>query len=213
MKKAFYNTILNFVILIGVTLMVLLPAAFILPGVPSIWYQIDPGAVDQELEYLLQDLGATPSQVLANSELQTVNRPDLDPDLPTQNTVSIPSIGVNGKIIENSNAEQGMAQGIWRTNYFGTPDSVLPTVLVSHRYGPASWPTEFRNQQIFYNLDQVSVGDQIEIIWNQRKYRYEVKQTEVDQELSYEHTSNDLILYTCNYWNSPLRIFVYASRI
>ena len=214
MQTKWLNLVLNSIVGLGIFVLVALPLAFILPGVPEIWYRLDASAVEKEQEYLLQDLGQTEQDfVEAGDDLVIKDRPPVDPSLPRENRIKIRSIGVDGMILEGKNPEYALSKGIWRTNNLGTPDDTLPTVLASHRYGNPNWSTAFRDEEIFYNLDKVSVGDKIEVIWQQRLYRYEVKATDVNVSIEQKYTGSDLIVYTCNYWNSPQRIFVYGERI
>lgn len=196
--------------------MVAMPLAFILPGIPEIWYELDASAVNKEVEQLVQDLGQQQQDFIdtkTNVPLVAVNRPSIDPTLPTDNRVRIPSIGVDGKIYEGTNAEKTLARGIWRTNNWGTPEESIPTILASHRYGNPRWSKDFRDREIFYNLDKVNVGDTVEVVWGQRLYRYKIYATDVFTRIRDEYTDADLIIYTCNYWNSPKRIFAFAKRI
>jgi LPXTG-site transpeptidase (sortase) family protein len=213
MPKGALLALLNIIIVSGIFLLIALPMALILPGIPEIWYQVDASAVDKEVESIMADLGSTPQQLAAQpKEFVVSTKPKFDPSLPKENRVRIRAVGVDGQIYEGSDGEKVLAKGIWRVNNYGTPDNddLVPTILASHRYGNPRWSNEFRDKEIFYNLDKVKAGDEVEVVWNQRLYRYKVTLMEVGRQVR-QHEF-DLMLYTCNYWNSPDRIFVYLSK-
>ena len=69
----------------------------------------------------------------------------------------------------------------------------------------------FRKLNSFYSLPKLVPGDTIKIIWNQRPFEYKVYSTSTGTEIT-EYKAN-LILYTCQMWNSPVRFFVYAIKV
>lgn len=141
-------------------------------------------------------------------------QPMFDPMLPAQNWLKIPSIGVDTSLQEASyeNFEDALKKGVWRAPDEGTPpDRGRPTILAAHRFGYLVWSNIFRRQSSFYNLPKLGVGDVIEIDWNQRKYLYEVFAESKGEKIA--GTNADLILYTCESLNGPIRIFKYARLI
>ena len=141
-----------------------------------------------------------------------VQLPDFDPSLPKENGLLIEKIGVRGEIHEGDNWAEILKTGVWRVPDFGTPENNdLPVILAAHRFGYVTWTNSFRTLNSFYNLPKLKVGDRVEVIWNQRKYVYEIYQEETGTAIT-DYTAN-LILYTCDLWNSPTRIFKYAKRI
>ena len=137
--------------------------------------------------------------------------PPIDFALPNKKLLNIPKIGVEGTILEGEDYNTLLEQGIWRVNDFGTPEDELVMILASHRFGYITWTNEHRNKNSFYNLPKTGVGDYLEIVWNQRLYKYEIYKVEESTEIN-DYTA-DLILYTCKLYNSPERIFRYANRI
>ncbi len=137
--------------------------------------------------------------------------PSLDFSLPHGKILNIPKIGVEGEILEGEDYDTLLEQGVWRVNDFGTPDDELVMILASHRFGYITWTNEHRNKNSFYNLPKTTVGDTVEIIWEQRLYEYEIYKVEESTKIT--DYSADLILYTCKLYNSPDRIFRYANRI
>lgn len=143
-----------------------------------------------------------------------INLPPFDPRLPLQNSLLIPSIGVNTAVQEATldNYEAALRKGVWRVSDFGAPDGdSVPIILAAHRFGYLAWTNSYRHKNSFYNLPKVNVGDIVEIDWNQRKYLYEVYATSKGSIiLDY---SADLILYTCETLTGEEKMFVYARLI
>lgn len=138
--------------------------------------------------------------------------PEVDPSLPAENGLIIDKIGVRGEIHEGEDWQTILRQGIWRVPTFDTPlENNRPIILAAHRWGYLEWSASFRKLNSFYNLPQVKVGDTIKIIWDQRPFEYKVYATETGNQIT-DYSAN-LILYTCQLWNSPVRFFVYANRI
>lgn len=183
--------------------------------------------------YILPVLSAATSKVLAETvkpgavaqqASQTGNQiagrvvssyqPKFDASLPTQNKLSIPAIGVNTVLEEAmyDNYESALKKGVWRAPDYGTPfDRSMPTILAAHRFGYLAWTGIFRNKSSFYNLPKLKLGDTVEVIWRQRKYTYEVYAEAKGDSIS--DYSADLILYTCETLNGPVRIFKYARLL
>lgn len=190
---------------IGLTLWALATIFAFLPMLPHILYRLSPGTPTN----LANAIGTT--QIPVDSSLITRSSlPDQDPSLPKENYLFIPRIGVAGLIHEGSDWEKILQTGIWRVPEFATPESGHPVILASHRWGYLAWSSAFRRANSFYSLPNLKVGDEINITWNQRQYKYTVAKTESAENLS--DYSSDLILYTCQLWNSPIRIIVYAKR-
>lgn len=142
-----------------------------------------------------------------------------DVSLPEGHYLSIPQIGVDTVIWEGErdNYDKALKKGVWRVSDFGTPDRSLdfardkPMILAAHRFGYLEWTQEYRLKNSFYDLPKLKEGDEIEIMWNQHRYRYRVSKIEEGTEIT--DYSSDLILYTCKFLVSPVRIFVYARLI
>jgi len=137
--------------------------------------------------------------------------PDFDPSLPEKNGLIIEKIGVRGEIHEGDDWKNILKQGIWRVPNFGTPNRTgQPVILAAHRWGYLEWSAAFRKLNSFYSLPQLTTGDKIKITWEQREYEYTIYSTETGTAIT-DYKAN-LILYTCQLWNSPVRYFVYANR-
>jgi sortase (surface protein transpeptidase) len=140
--------------------------------------------------------------------------PAKNPSLTTVPTIRIPKIGIETEILEESleNYEFALQKGVWRVPNFGTPlEHSAPTILVAHRFGYLAWNQDYRMQNSFFNLPKLEVGDKVEVIWDQRLFEYEIYLKEENQEMT-EYDA-DLILYTCKFLESDIRIFQYAKLI
>lgn len=185
------------------------------PVLPMVWYRIRPGT-SSALARILARPAVSFGDLLAASgerEIETY-QPPVDPTLPKQNRIRIAKIGVDTQIYEETseNYEAALKKGVWRVPNLGTPFlRKYPTILVAHRFGYLSWTNSFRLKNSFFNLPKLSPGDRIEVIWEQRLYRFEVYGGD-KSEMVTDYTA-DLILYTCEYLESPIRIFKYAKLV
>jgi len=190
-----------------------------LPSWPHLFYRLFPstsGTLASTIASTVSPVEATASAPIHNTGYIIPNTspklPDIDPSLPKENGLIIDKIGVKGQIHEGTDWEQILKTGIWRVPNFGTPEeNALPIILASHRWGYLDWSAAFRKLNSFYSLPNLVVGDTIKVIWNQRPYEYKIYSTSTGTEIS-EYNAN-LILYTCQLWNSPVRFFVYANRV
>lgn len=205
---------------LGVSFWILAVIFLILPSWPHIYYRLSPGTSD----VLATTIGETKLnlnsfQALNNQEPEIPTAPTPTPiplpppdlSLPKENGLIIESIGVAGEIHEGENWEEILKTGIWHAPESGTPENNKPIILAAHRWGYLSWSNQFRRLNSFYNLPDLKVGDKAEIVWNQRKYEYQVYSTKESEVI--DDYSADLILYTCKLWESPIRIIKYAKRI
>lgn len=141
-------------------------------------------------------------------------QPAFDPKLPRESKLVIPAIGVETNIREGGvdNLETVLKQGPWRIFNFGTPaERQFPTIIAAHRYGYLAWSNTFRRKNSFFNLPKLNVGDIVEIVWQQRRYVYDVYAEGKGKEIA--DYSADLILYTCESLDGPVRIFKYAKLL
>jgi hypothetical protein len=188
----------------------------LLPSWPHLYYRLFPATSGTLATTIAQTVSAdslppslpspTPTPVVATP------LPELDPSLPKKNGLIIDKIGVRGLIHEGTDWETILKLGIWRVPEFGTPeDNSAPIIIAAHRWGYLDWSTAFRKLNSFYSLPNLAVGDTIKIVWNQRPFEYKVYSVSTGTKIT-EYNAN-LILYTCQLWNSPVRYFVYANRI
>jgi LPXTG-site transpeptidase (sortase) family protein len=156
------------------------------------------------------------ANVVAPSETVSTVEISRDVSLPEGHYLSIPKIGVDTIIWEgeSDNYDKALKKGVWRVNDFATPDmaspgSGKPVILAAHRFGYIDWTQTYRLKNSFYKLPDLKPGDEVEIVWNQHRYKYKVTKLEEGEKIT--DYSSDLILYTCKYLVSPIRIFVYAK--
>lgn len=181
----------------------------IVPILPHFLYRLSPGAP----QALAGNIAGLASSSQSNEPVKPQTPlPPLNPSLPKTNRLAIPTIGVDGEIHTGDNWEQILEKGVWIVPGFGSPnDNQQPIILASHRWGYLDWSNSFRKLNSFYSLPKLQNGDQVQVIWEQRLYTYEIYKSESSTEIT--DYSADLILYTCQLWNSPVRIFRYAKRI
>lgn len=140
--------------------------------------------------------------------------PSIKTELPTTNMIYIPNIGVSSKIYEDENPEDALDKGPWIVPNYANPqnrflrENEKPVIIASHRFGYTSWSQEERSRISFFKLPETKIGDNIIIIWNQREYIYTI--FDLDEDTYIQESDADLVLYTCMYFNSPIRIFRYA---
>lgn len=179
---------------------------------PSIIYKIT-GSTDDVSKLIKGSYSDQNEAVIKPSEPDPY-QPRYNASLPSENRLIIRSAGIETAINEASqeNFEDALRIGVWRVNDFGNPfDRKLPTILTAHRYGYLKWSIPYRLKNSFYNLPKLREGDTVEIIWQKRKYIYKVYKEEKGENIS--DYSADLILYTCESLNSPVRIFRYAKLL
>lgn len=209
-KRKVLSRILSCYTITGVCFIVLAIILFLTPALPYLWYRINQNATTDEAQSLQFPVIQDPQESDILKDPLDLELPPFDGTLTNINTLSIPSIGVQGEIHENPDAVNGLELGIWRAYEWGTPESQFTTILAAHRFGYISWTSDFRTTQSFYSLPNTKVDDTIEIIWNQRRYEYRIYKAEDGTGVT--DYNADLILYTCRIFNSPVRVFRYAER-
>lgn len=151
---------------------------------------------------------------VTQKEVKSRYQPKYDPKLHKANHLTIAAIGVDTNIQEATrlNYEEALKKGVWRVSDFGSPnENGTPVILAAHRFGYLAWTNIFRRKNSFFNLPKLKVGDTVEVVYQQRKYIYEVYAEAKGEEIS--DYSADLILYTCETLNGPERIFKYARLL
>jgi LPXTG-site transpeptidase (sortase) family protein len=194
----------------------------LVPALPWVYYHINVGATSDEVETLTEGgffgggaaitVTGIPTPSVTQAPKPVFKLPAYDASLPEKNTLIIPRIGVNGPLVEGTDPTKMLYKGLWRVPNFGTPlKNDLPIIIAAHRYGYIEWSAKFRKTNSFANLPNMKTGDTFQIVWQQRAFTYKVYKMEENKSLTdYEA---DVILYTCKYLKSPIRIIVYARRI
>lgn len=183
------------------------------PVLQYVWYRLNPETSVRLAQVLKEAVEGKSVQAQGSQGVIKKELPPVDESLPLGQYVSIPKIGVDAVIWESPLAEyeEALRRGVWRVPDMGTPLAGRPIILAAHRFGYLAWTDEFRKKSSFYNLPKLSAGDEIVIVWEQRRFVYKVgRVVEGEQIDSYDE---DLILYTCKFLVSPVRIFVYADLV
>lgn len=203
------KTLSNIYTVLGFSLLILSLILVIIPVFPYIWYRINPTETEREVKKIAANVV---EDKIEETPIEQSKIPQLNENLPEGYFIVIKSIDVNSPISDSKDYTKALKNGSWIVPEYGTPEKdELPIIIASHRFGYASWSNEFRNRISFYNLPNTEVGDTVSIYWNQREYIYKIYATEESTYIS--DYNADLILYTCKYFNSPIRIFRYAERI
>lgn len=127
-------------------------------------------------------------------------------EVSTIDKILIPSIEVE---LELGTNEGFLRFGGWVQN-LNTKD--FPLVIAAHRFGLNYLNEDYNIHQTMFNVDKLKVGDLAEIFWEGESYIYSVKEI-------YSNSNNkplndsELVLYTCEYWDSNQRIFVVFERL
>lgn len=120
--------------------------------------------------------------------------------------IIIPSIQVE---LELSTNEGYLSFGGWVQN-LNTKD--FPLVIAAHRFGVDYLSDDWNVHQTLFNVNHLKEGDEAEVYWQDEKYIYKVKEI-------YKGNNNkplkddEILLYTCEYWDSAERIFVVFELI
>ena len=180
---------------------------------PSVWYQIKSGGIEKISNLITETLKLGKDEKIA--EVKNIEyQPRYDPKLPMESRIKISTAKIDTQIWEATfeNHEDALKKGVWRAPDFGTPaDRKKPMILAAHRYGYLAWSIPYRLKNSFYSLPKLKVGDTVEIIWKQRKYLYEIYSESKGDKI--DDYSANLILYTCESLNSPVRIFKYGRLL
>jgi LPXTG-site transpeptidase (sortase) family protein len=173
----------------------------IYPLLPAIWYKLfQEGRETYPYKTQLQEL--TEGGDFANGEI------------PQDNRLVIPAIGVDMPIVEGSNIGV-LNLGIWHRPGTGIPGSGN-MVLTGHRVGYAFLPEDVRNATSFYNLDKLEVEDFVIVYWEGAEYDYQIYDFEVvaPSALHVEGQEGEerLTLYTCDPLGDFKERLVYYAR-
>jgi sortase (surface protein transpeptidase) len=211
-QKKFVNKVSRFYSIAGITLLTISLIFILIPVFPYIWYIINPEATDNEITTLAVEIIPQKEEEELVIEEPTDSLPPVNTDLPNEPFIVIDKIGVYSPIKTGDDYINALRRGAWIVPDFGDPINNDKTIIVaSHRFGYSSWSNEFREEVSFYNLPNTKAGDTVKIIWDQREFEYEIYLAEESNFITdYEA---DLILYTCKFYNSPIRIFRYAKAV
>lgn len=208
MNKKAFNIVLSIYKITGFILLTLSLVLILIPIFPYVWYRVNPNATVEDESKISIDV--VEESIDGKDKGKTL--PEKDISLPDGYYIDIPSVGIYSKISVTSKYSDALKVGSWIVPEYGTPEKdALPIIIASHRFGYSNWSREERNKISFYKLPSTKLNDEVYIYWNQRKYIYKIYSLEESTYIS--DYDADLILYTCKYFNSPVRIFRYAQRV
>ncbi len=192
----------------------------LIPALPWVYYHINVQATSDEAENLSGFIlpsktgtgTASPTPLPIPVKKPIYKLPTFDPTLPSQDMLIIPKIGVKAVIHEGEDSVKALYKGVWRVPDFGTPiKNEYPVIFAAHRFGYIEWSSTFRRTSSFANLPNLKAGDTFTIIWGQRSFLYKIYKMEENTKLT--DYDADVILYTCKYLKSDVRIVAYARRV
>lgn len=208
-KKEFFKRFSDYYATLGIIALAVAIILILIPTAPYVVYKLRPSETKNEATKIAVPL-AQDGTVKVEENIKQWPAQDLS--LPTTPFVTMDKIGVFSPISTESDYIAALKKGAWLVPEYGTPmNEKKPIIIAAHRFGYLYWDDATRKQISFYNLPKMKVGDTIDIIWDQRVFKYQIfKEEEKTYITDY---SADLILYTCKYFDSPIRIFRYAKLI
>lgn len=187
---------------------------------PKLYYSLVPTQLPNiQIPEAVSVVEENGNQEESPAQVETAYQPEQDPNLPEGEWLVIPRIGVRTNLIQTADPVEALNKGVWWAPDFGKPgDKDKPMILAAHRYGfRYMWETILDNgdtyalRHIFYKLPETEPGDRVEIIFNQRRYVYEIYAGEETNQIN--DYDADLILYTCKYIDAPIRFVRYARLV
>ncbi len=126
------------------------------------------------------------------------------------NHAIIPSMLLNQPVYEGKDTYTELNKGMWRWPSGSTPDKGGNTILIGHRF------TYTTPQGVFYLLDKIKMGDEMAVVWNDKKYVYKVSNIQevlpTQTNILNQTTTPTLTLYTCTpIWWPKHRLVVTAQ--
>lgn len=127
------------------------------------------------------------------------------------NQVIIPSIFLDQPIYEGHETYVELAKGVWRWPSGSTPSSGGNTILIGHRF------TYTNPKGVFYELNQIKIGDLIGVIWNNKTYDYKVSSINqvlpTQTSILNQTTQPEITLYTCTPLYAPKYRLVIVAKL
>jgi len=121
------------------------------------------------------------------------------------NRLIIPAIGVDMQI---GSEKRFLDYGGWVQS---SNQENEPNLIAIHRFGWDNLSPQQKIKQTLYHVQKLKGGDKIYLIWNGKRYQYEV--TNLIDDTNNPAINDDLVLYTCKFFNSNHRIFVQTKRV
>lgn len=175
--------------------------------IPELYAKVFPERTEQVATHIKTQ--PVPAPVVEQKKYE----PAFDPTLPEGSWVRIPKIGVDTPALPTLDSNEALDTGVWMVPDFGRPgDDEQPIIMAAHRFGwKWWWQNDYWKKNSFYLLTDTQPGDRVEVVYEQRKWVYEIYAVEEGEEIT--DYDADLILYTCKFLNSPIRYFRYAKLV
>lgn len=121
----------------------------------------------------------------------------------------IPRIALDQDIKEGQSVYT-VNKGVWRWPKGANPGQTGNTVFIGHRF-------TYAGPSVFAHLDLVKPGDNVTVVWNQRKFSYTVTQTKLvspsDTSIIQKTDDKRITIYTCApMWSTKYRLAVIAQE-
>ena len=153
--------------------------------------------------------------VALNIDWNSIQRTDRNSQYAAQHggKLIIDKIGVEMPISATADSAEGLEVGAWLIPNTSTPDRSSNTAIAGHRFKnlPPSSNT-------LYLLDKLENGDEIVVYWNNKKYTYQMSNSEIvlpdDLSVLNATSSSRLTLITCTpVFSTAKRLIVTADLI
>ena len=216
---------LNFSVSLAILVILIYFAPSLLSHLLPTWRVFGQQHVDSSQVSLTPYLPAKIDTQFADSETQTPPpewgshkvKPTYDLSYPegrwfiSQEAGIFAPIGTNASVENAAEVNAILDQGVYLyPEYSNIGWSGETTVLAGHHFNMAVTPE--RAAQTFQNLEQLKVGDIVQIVDDYKVWNYEIYKIEQATEITEDKP--DLLAYSCIYWwDSKLRLFVYGRVI
>ncbi|MFZ3074339.1 MAG: sortase [Minisyncoccales bacterium] len=146
--------------------------------------------------------------------------PATAPDAPRADMVIIPKIGVNAPVITPQTKDAAQLKKLLDSGAVIYPDSVIfgadgQTIVLGHS-APPNWP-KIKHDTIFSRIAELSAGDKIIVIYDDRTYNYSVLQSQIIEKGGAIPATvaggNSLALVTCWPPGRDLKRMVVQARL
>ena len=153
------------------------------------------------------------------STVKPIKADSLKPAAAGDNRVIIPKIGVN--IPYGSDGVKSLDEGAWwRYPERGNPEKGGNFIIAAHRFSIQPTPGETIIKSPFYHIDKISLGDQVLVDYNGKRYGYtidkifNVKPNQTEIEAPIPNDQSRLTLYSCDLGGSAEgRVVLYGKPL